>query len=348
VSHQIIRRQPEHDQELLALFAEAFGEGARERSRARWRWQYLDNPNNGDDGPVIWIAIEGGRVLGQMATMPFPMWWGGKEVSASAGMDCVVSKAARGRGLGIALSEAWADHVDVALGLGLNPLSYPMLRKIFTDVGPVPTYLKVFDATAVARRRWGPVAGAVAGPFLGLGLWLFSKRLAPGDGIEVREVSSVTEEYDDLWARARASYATAVRRDARYLVWKYLQCPFRSYRLLEARTRGGLSGFAVVRAEGDVSFPRGVITDLFCDSRDAAVQDALIDAALETFRGQRFARAETYAMSAALGAAFGRHGFRVGRTAIQYTVAHRHASAEPLSRLSCWHLMLGDGDLDRA
>ena len=348
MSHQIIRRRPEHDQEILALFAEAFGERALDRSRARWQWQYLDNPNNGDDGPVIWIAVEGDRVIGQMATMPFPMWWGGKEVSASAGMDCVVSKDAQGRGLGIALSHAWADHVDVALGLGLNPLSYPMLKKIFTDVGPVPTYLKVLDATAVARRRWGPVAGAIAGPLLGLGLRLFSRRLVPGDGIEVREVSGVTEEYDDLWARVRASFATAVRRDARYLVWKYVQCPFRDYRLLEARTRGDLSGFAVVRAEGDVSFRRGVIADLFCDARDTAVQDALIDAALGMFHERQFTRAETYTMSAALGAAFGRHGFRSGRTAIQYTVAHRHASAEPLSRLSAWHLVLGDGDLDRA
>jgi len=348
VSHRIIRRQPEYDQEILALFAEVFGERHLERSRARWRWQYLDNPNNGDDGPVIWIAVEGERVLGQMATMPFPMWWGGTEVSASAGMDYCVRKSAQGRGLGIALSEAWAEHVGVALALGLTPSSYPLFQKIFTDVGPMPAYLKVLDATAVARRRWGPVAGAVGGPLLGLGLRLFSRRLARGDGIDVREVSSVTEEYDDLWARARASFATAVRRDARYLTWKYLRCPFREYRLLEARTRGELSGFAVVRDEGDPSFPRGFVADLFCDARDLAVQDALIDAALDGFRGRRFARAETYTMSAALGAAFGRHGFRSGRTAVQYCVAHRHASAEPLSRVPDWHLVLGDGDLDRA
>ena len=348
MSHQIIRRRPEHDLEILALYAEVFGERTLERSRERWRWQYLDNPNNGDDGPLIWIAVEGDRVLGQMATMPFPMWWGGSEVPASAGMDYFVRKEAQGRGLGIALSEAWADHVDVALALGLTRSSYPLFQKIFTDVGPMPAYLKVLDATAVARRRWGPVAGAVAGPLLGLGLRLFSRRLAPGDGIEVCEVSSVTEEYDDLWARVRASFATAVRRDARYLVWKYVQCPFRDYRLLEARTRGVLSGFAVVRAEGGVSFPRGVITDLFCDARDTAVQDTLIDAALDMFRERQCARAETYTMSAALGAAFGRHGFRSGRTAIQYCVAHRHASAEPLSRLPAWHLVLGDGDLDRA
>jgi len=348
VSHRIIRRRPEHDEQILSLFAEVFGERHLERSRARWRWQYLDNPNNGDDGPVIWIAVEGDQVLGQMATMPFPMWWGDGEVSASAGMDYCVRKSAQGRGLGIALSEAWADHVGVALALGLTPSSYPLFQKIFTDVGPVPAYLKVLDATAVARRRWGAAAGSLAGPLVGLGLWLFSRRLAAGEGIEVREVSSVTEEYDDLWVRVRGSFATAVRRDARYLAWKYLRCPFREYRLLEARTRGELSGYAVVRDEGDASFPRGFIADLFCDARDRAVQDTLVDAALDGFRRRGFARAETYTMSAALGAAFGRHGFRSGRTGVQYCVAHRHAAAGPLTRVSDWHLVLGDGDLDRA
>jgi GNAT superfamily N-acetyltransferase len=348
LSHLIIRRRPEHDPEIFALYAEAFGEDRLERSRARWQWQFADNPNNGDDGPVIWLAVEDNRVLGQMATMPFPMWWGDREVHASAGMDCFVRKDAQGRGLGVELSQVWADHVDVALGLGLTPASHPMLRKTFTDVGPVPAYVRPLDAAAVARRRWGRVAGSAAGPVLDLGLRLFSRRIAPAAGIEVRDVAAVTEEYTDLWERARRSFATAVRRDARYLAWKYLACPFRAYRFLEARTHGALSGYLVWRPEGDPSFPRGVIVDLFCDTGDAAVQDALIDAAVEAFRQQRFARAETYSMCAAFGRAFQRHGFWTGRTAIQYCVAHRRVSREPLSRTDAWHLMLGDGDLDRA
>lgn len=332
----------------MSLYAEVFGERHLARSRARWQWQYLENPNNGDDGPVIWLAVSGDRVLGQMATMPFPMWWGDREVSASAGMDYFVRKDARGLGFGIAVSEAWADHVDVALALGLTESSYPLFKKIFTDTGAVPAYLKVLDATAVARRHWGRAAGTLAGPVIGIGLQLFSRRMATGDGIEVRETSVFTEEYDDLWMRVRGTFATAVRRDARYLTWKYLRCPFREYRLLEARTRDTLSGYAVIRSEGDAVFPRGFIADLFCPAHDAAVQDALIEAAVGDFRRHRFARAETYTKSAALGGAFRRHGFRPGHSEVQYCVAYRHASDAPLARVPDWHLMLGDGDLDRA
>ncbi len=349
MSHRIVRWRPDLDGEIAAAYADVFGAEKLEQSRARWQWQYLDNPHTPSDGPVIWVAVEpSGRVLGQMATMPFPMWWGDREVRASAGMDYFVRPDAQGRGLGIALSEAWADNVDVALALGLTPSSYPLFRKIFTDVGPVPAWVRVLDATAVATRRWGAVAGAVAGPMLRTALAMTTQgKSTAAEAIEIREVPDFDDEYDDLWTRARASFATVVRRDARYLTWKYLRCPFRQYRILEARAKGTLAGFCVIREEGDPEFLRGVIVDLFCDTSDEPVPDALIDAALDVFAADGLVRAETYTMNAVMGRVLGRHGFMAGRTAIQYCVAHHHASAAPLARLADWQLVLGDGDLDR-
>ena len=353
-SLEIVRRRPEHDPELFALYAEVFGNGNLERSRKRYDWQYFENPNTPEDGPVIWMAREGDTLLGQMATMPFPMWWGDREVTASAGNDYFVRKSAQGRGIGIALSNRWADEVDVALALGLTPSSYPLFKKLFTDVGPVPSFLKILDSTAVARKKWGTVAGTIAGPVLGIGLTLLSKSPAPAGDVEVGAVDDFGGEYDDLWSRARASYASCVRRDARYLRWKYLACPFRQYRVLEARTRGTLSGYAVVRNEGDQSFTRGVIADLFCDTTDLGTQDALLAAAIADFAAKGLVRAEAYCFNRRLAAAFRRHGFRSGTTAVQYCVAYRgtpdgKGGPQPvLDDLGNWNLFLGDGDLDRA
>ena len=353
-SLEIVRRRPEHDPELFALYAEVFGDGNLERSRKRYDWQYFENPNTPEDGPVIWMAREGDTLLGQMATMPFLMWWGDREVRASAGNDYFVRKSAQGRGIGIALSNRWADEVDVALALGLTPSSYPLFRKIFTDVGPVPSFLKILDSTAVARRKWGALAGTLAGPILGLGLTLLSKDPDRTGEVDVRPVGIFSDEYDDLWLRARASYASCVRRDARYLRWKYLACPFREYRVLEARKAGTLSGYAVIRDEGGTDFRRGVIADLFCDTTDLATQDALLAGALANFSERRLVRAESYCFNDRLGAAFRRHGFRSGTTAVQYCVAYRgtpDGKGGPqtvLDNLANWNLFLGDGDLDRA
>lgn len=354
MSLEIVRRRPEHDPELFALYAEVFGDGNLERSRKRYRWQYFENPNTPKDGPVIWMAREGDSLLGQMATMPFSMWWGDREVTASAGNDYFVKKSAQGRGIGIALSNRWADEVDVALALGLTPSSYPLFRKIFTDVGPVPSFLKILDSTAVARRKWGPLAGSLAGPVLGLGLTLLSRSPGLAVDVDVRPVGDFSDEYDDLWLRARASYASCVRRDARYLRWKYLACPFRDYRVLEARRAGALSGYAVIRDEGDPAFRRGIVADFFCDTMDLASQDALLAAALANFSERGLVRAEAYCFNRRLGAALRRHGFRSGTTAVQYCVAYRgtpDGQGGPkavLDNLANWNLCLGDGDLDRA
>lgn len=351
---EIVRRRPEHDPELFALYAEVFGSGNLERSRRRYDWQYFENPNTPEDGPVIWMARDGDELLGQMATMPLPMWWGDREVRASAGNDYFVRKSAQGRGIGIALSNRWADEVDVALALGLTPSSYPLFKKIFRDVGPVPSFLKILDATAVARKKWGRAAGTLAGPALGLGLLLMSRTPATAADIEVRAVTAFGDEYDDLWLRCRASFTTCVRRDARYLRWKFLACPFRSYRVLEARKAGTLMGYAVIREEGDASFKRGVIADLFCDTTDIATQDALVAAAIADFRAQRLVRIEVYCYNARLAATLARHGFRPGTTGVQYCIAYRGTpdaagGATPvLDDLANWNLFIGDGDLDRA
>ena len=353
-SLEIVRRQKEHDPELFALYAEVFGAGNLERSRRRYDWQYFENPNTPEDGPVIWMAREGDQLLGQMATMPFPMWWGDREVRASAGMDYFVRKSGQGRGIGIALSNRWADEVDVALALGLTPSSYPLFKKIFTDVGPVPAFVKILDATAVAKKKWGAVAGAIAGPAIGLGLNLFFPRSHYRADTEVREVATFSDEYDDLWLRVRASFTTCVRRDARYLRWKYLACPFRTYRVLEARRSGTLTGFAVLREEGEAGFRRGVIADLFCDTSDSDTQDALLAASVADFSTKRLVRIEVYCVNATFARALRRHGFRSGTTGVQYCIAYRgtpDGTGGPktvLDDLANWNLYIGDGDLDRA
>lgn len=112
-SVRVIRRRPEHDDEIFALYSEVFGADGGARFRARWPWQYLENPNNRDGDPVHWIAVEHGHVIGHMSTMPFQMWWGDRELRAVTCLDQFVRKDARGRGLGLALVDAYLAEIDL-------------------------------------------------------------------------------------------------------------------------------------------------------------------------------------------------------------------------------------------
>jgi GNAT superfamily N-acetyltransferase len=346
---EVVLRRKEHDPEMFRLYEQVFGAEATERSRGRWAWQYERNPLLAQSGPVIWMAREGERLLGQMAAMRVSLWFGGREVQASWGNDYFVRVDAQGRGLGALLSNAWSDHEDVALALGLTPSSYPLFKKLgFVDVGPVPFFQKVMDARTVARRRLGKALGTLAAPALSAGLRLrFGRAPRPDPAVEVRPVSGFSEDYDALWERARASYAMCVRRDAAYLRWKYREIPHRRYDLVEARRAGVLAGYGVSRLDDYRGTRLGWIVDVFTDTRDEAARSALVHALLASFRKAGVARAQAYSLNAALARTLGAHGFFPGASAVQFCVKSAVDPRGAFEDRGGWNLTFGDGDLDR-
>lgn len=343
------RRAAADHEDLFRLYAEVFGPGLTENSRSRWLWQYRDNPATPPEGPEIWVARDGATLLGQYASMPVRLWWGGREVRASWGMDVFVREQARGRGVGAALFTAWSDNVDVALGLGLTPSSYGLFKKLrYTDVGPVPFFRKILDPRAVASRRLGAALGTLAAPFLGLGLRLWApERRGAAEGIETRAVSVFDDAYDRLWEKARASYAMCVRRDAAYLRWKYLSAPHRRYEIREARRGGELVGYAVSRHEEYRGLRLGWILDVFADAADRGAKQALIASILDSFRAAGVARAQAFSMNAALAGDLVALGFLPGASPMQFCVRSRSEDNGALRDVDRWHVVFGDSDMDR-
>jgi GNAT superfamily N-acetyltransferase len=345
---EVERRAPADEDEVFRLYGDVFGRSLADGSRRRWRWQYLENPQTAADGPEIWVAHQDGQVLGQYASMPVRLWWGGREVRSSWGMDVFLRPEARGRGIGARLFTTWSDHVDVALGLGLTPSSYGLFKKLrYRDVGPVPFFRKVLDPGAVARRRLGPVLGAAAAPVLAAGLRVFAPERGRSGGLEVGPITSFSGDYDRLWERCRGSYAMCVRRDAAYLEWKYVRCPHRRYELREGRRDGELVGFAVSRHEDYRGLRLGWIVDVFAAAGDHEARDALLGAVLDGFRSAGVARAQAFSMNAALADDLRRRGFLAGRSPMQFCVRSRVDSAGVFERPGGWHVVFGDSDMDR-
>jgi GNAT superfamily N-acetyltransferase len=341
-------RRAGDEQELFRLYAEVFGQGMTEASRKRWRWQYLDNPHAAG-APSIWVAREDGRVLGQYASMPVRLFWAGREVDASWGMDVFVREEARGKGVGATLFTTWSDNVEVALGLGLTPSSYGLFKKLrYDDVGPVPFFMRPLDARALMRRRLGRGLGDAAGLAVSAGLaWWRPERKPAHPGLQVQTVRRIGDDVDALWDRARTGYAMCVRRDAAYLEWKFARCPHQAYTLREARRAGALAGYAVSREQDYGGVRLGWIVDLFTEAGDEDARDALIGAVLDGFRGAGVARAQAFAMHGALAAALKRRGFLQRPSPMQFCVRARVESGDALLRRQEWHVVFGDSDMDR-
>lgn len=343
------RRRAADADELFDLYRDVFGSALTEGSRQRWRWQYLDNPQTGPEGPEIWVAREGDRLLGQYASMPVRLQWAGREVRASWGMDVFLRPEARGKGVGARLFTTWSDQVEVALGLGLTPSSYGLFRKLrYEDVGPVPFFQKVLDPVRVARRRVGDALARPAGALLRLGLWL----LHPESGVResrvgVSPIEEFSADYDGLWERCRDGYAMCARRDRAYLNWKYVACPTRRYALREARRDGVLSGFTVFRHEEYRGLPLGWLIDVFAHPEDHETKDALIASALAELREAGVARVQAFSMNAALAEDLLRRGFLRARSPMQFCVRARIESGSAFRELGRWHVVFGDSDMDR-
>lgn len=347
MSVEIGLRSTADAEKLHNIYRRIFGDTKAAARQASWEWQYERNPQS-TGGPVVYVARENSHPLGQMATMPVSLWWGGREVRAAWGIDYFVSPDAEGQGHSIALAKAWMQGVDVALALGLARTSYLICRRLgFRDLGYVPFFQAVLDPAAIVRRRYGRLAGRLAAPVTALVRRRVHRRRPRAPEIEVREASSIGDDYNALWERARGSFDACVRRDAAYVRWRYREAPHKQYDIREARRHGVLTGFVVTRHEEYRGLRLGWIVDLFAASDDQATRDALLTAVMRAFAEAHVARVQVLCTSDGLAADLRRHGFFKGS-------AHGHlcARANGITDLQSagsgrWHVVFGDGDWDR-
>jgi hypothetical protein len=262
-------------------------------------------------------------------------------------MDYFVKPEAEGRGLGPLLARTWTADVDVALAMGLTPSAYAVYRRLgFVDLGEVPFLQALVDPTAVARRRLGAALGTLVGVILRAAVGLRRPPRQAADLI-VGPLRRPGPELDALWSRVRSSYAACVRRDAAYLRWKYLECPHKDYDLLEARRGEALAGFAVSRTEDHRGLRLGWLVDVFTEAGDGDAQSALIGAVLQAFRRSGVARAQAYCTSSGLARQLRRHGFFAGASRSLLCVAAKSGLSGAVAERGRWHVVYGDGDMDR-
>jgi SAM-dependent methyltransferase len=64
-------------------------------------------------------------------------------------------------------------------------------------------------------------------------------------GYSVKEIHSISDEWDVFFDRVCDFYIFLVRRDSTYLKWRYLECPDRIHRIFAVYKRGNIVGWSV-------------------------------------------------------------------------------------------------------
>jgi GNAT superfamily N-acetyltransferase len=342
------RYKQDDRKQIEALYRRVFGADMAEANRLRWDWQYRRNPNVPDSGPLIWVAREGSTIVGQYATMPVKLGVGGREIDAAWGMDVMVAPERQRQGLGDVLFRTWDRNVGASLGLGLSDSSYKLFQKLrWPDVGPVPCLVKPLSRRAVRRPSWpknvNRFVSAVTLPWIRL-----VSRVRPMHG-EVRTIRHFDQRFTDLWDRIKPKFAVAVRRDAAYLNWKYIQAPHVRYTAASLeQPDGGTAGYVIYR---HVHEPRGRVTllvDFLTDPDDVKSFVTLLRWVDREARAADSDKIRTFAMHEGFRKLLRKSGYYSVKSTMEF-VAKINAVDVPAAfydGTETWHVTLGDSDQD--
>lgn len=222
---------PGDEEQILQLFARSFHEP---RSLAHWRWKFQENPFGRER---ISLAFAEGRLVAQYAGYPLRLFDEGRVLEVNQIGDTMTDPAVRhlGRGpssvLGRTARHFYETHCAgrVAFNFGFNVANIQKfsIRFLGSDrVESVPYRMRNLRAQPLVplkrAERW----------FRGCRLQL---------------MKDITPEWDELFQRVASRYGLLLIRDARYLKWRYLECPDVPYALVAIRRWGRLVGWVVFR-----------------------------------------------------------------------------------------------------
>lgn len=215
------------------------------------------------------------------------------------------------------------------------------------EVGPVPCFVKPLSRRALRRPTWPvPVNRLVS--YVTLPWVRLVSRSRPLEG-EVQPIRHFGEGFTRLWERVAPKFQFAVKRDAAYLNWKYLQSPHVRYSVAALMRDGEPAGYVVYR---HVREPRGRVTllvDFLTDPADESGALTLLRWIDREARANDSDKIRTFALHEGARRLLRKSGYYSVKSTMDFVVKI-NAVAVPVDfykSTNQWHVTLGDSDQDR-
>lgn len=341
----IERFTPDDRRGIEQLHRRTLGNEAAERLRLHWDWARR-NPANGVE-PPYWVVREGPTLIAASPLMPVRVSINGADAAGTWSSDPLVVAERQRQGLGGALLRAWDRGTGVALAAGLSKATRGRLDEMrWPKAQPLPCLVKPISRRAFRIPTW-PVAINRFVSYVTLPLVRIVSRSQPLRE-EVEVVRRFDARIDRLWERLAPRFALAVRRDARYLNWKYAEPPHVRYSMALLRRGDEVDGYVVYRHMRE---PQGRVTqivDLFADPSDERGIKTLARWVDREARIDDSDKIRCYVSHAGLRRVLRRSGYFIVKSGIDLTVK---VNAVPVGKdfydaADDWHFTLGDGEMD--
>ncbi|MFQ5458190.1 MAG: phosphopantetheine-binding protein [Myxococcota bacterium] len=362
------------DRDALFAFADRVSrEITLVHSPEHWDWQYAHNPNVEPGRSPIYLFRRHGSIAGHLGTIPVVLEAEGKALRASWSAGLVSAPDARAKGAGVRLVERWTRECDVSLVLGTTPDA----EALFTSLGwlrpgggHLHSYMKLLDADAVVRKR---VSSAAARKVLSsvanvaLSLILRAPSVAGGD-LRVRTFDRFDARFDDFWERVKGGYRLIVRRDRRYLQWKFASQPGVEYvKIVAERTgsadggrddgagegvagggKGAVAGYAVLRIMKRKPYV-AYIVDCLAGAEDDEAWRYLVAASVDVLQSRGVQQIWCVVLNPAAEGHLRRFGFVLRDSPMTFFVRPNREGLDPalFTEGANWFVTKGDADQDR-
>lgn len=328
------------------LYRRSFGTEAPEALRLRWDWEHRRNPAARAEASFM-VAREGPTVVAAAPIMPVRVSLRGRDIEGGWAVDPLVAAERQRQGLAETLLRTWDRQVGIGLGARLSSATALLLERMRWPAPVVlPCLVKPLSRRAFRRPTW-PVAinrlvSAVTLPLVRL----VSLPRPIRDEVEI--VRRFDEGFDALWNRVAGSFDLAVRRDAAYLNWRYIEPPHVRYTVAALRREDRVEGYAVYR---HLREPHGRVTqivDLLTAPDDERGLKALLRWIDREARAEDSDKIRCFATHAVFRRALKRSGyFPVKSSAtIHLKVNAEEVPAGFYTHTDGWHFTIGDGEQD--
>ena len=341
----IERYSPDDRRGLEQLYRRTYGHEAVDRLRFLWDWSRRNPSASGD--PAYWVVREGPTLIAACPLTPVRVSVHGKEVPGTWSAGPLVVGERQRQGLGGALLRAWDRGTGVAFGAGFSDATRQRLDELrWPRTVPLACLVKPISRRALRRPNWPvPVNRLVSA--LALPVVRFVSRLQPLKE-EVQAVRRFDSGVDLLWERVKGSLALSVRRDARYLNWKFIEPPHVRYQAAVLRRGDEVAGYVIYR---HLREPQGRVTQIVDFLADPADERAIATLAGWVDREARLEDSDKircYATHAEFRRLLRRQGFFGVKSDVNVIVKVNAVDVPKDFYQSGdqWHVTLGDGAMD--
>ena len=269
---------------IYDLVNDAFG---FKRSRARYDWMYRRNPCG---TARCWVVFDraSGRLVGSMASWPWPIARGAHGVEGSQDGDTAVAPGWQRQGIDGLNWDAWRSHAWQAKTLAL---SWPNAKSRGAAVkrgfaaeigGPVPKAVLMLNAKAyLAEHNWPALVSAAGGAVLDTALTAWRKLLFQGRaGLAFEAVRRFESSVDEVTQRCMSWPGFWSPHDAEFLNWRYLGHPTARYLAFALVDSSKLAGYYVLKIDGRASWLMEFVTPVSPRRLASALLLHLIETAL--------------------------------------------------------------------